>query len=585
MAHKLPNGKIIKLKNDVEKNNTTDQEEDRCDCINANCPGCFFPCENCASPKCGHICRLNRKWKRYTSWKMTGQTSTKKKSKKTKSEVKIIDIGPKNDLEKPEDVKQRDQLINVVDNLVQETEFEENKDCLVDKIAKIESRDNKIKKTDYVFEIGNNKSNLVASNDSKNKEIEMIKEKIPNSMELINKKLKLITTKIIVDEVVSNEKNLHVKTIESDEATNLEQIKKVVTHEKLTTNIEPLELDQPVNIGENKIINAEFEKNKHVQIDEVQNDQIKTVDPILETQDNKNNLVASNDSENKEIEIAKREIVELMEFLNEKEKLMVAEINVDKVIKNEKKQPVITVEGDEEINKEQTRNEIFGKVFNYDKLEEKPKDKENIELKNANNELSVLLTQTNNKKSKISQFGELKVQETKFENVEDTLNQTENTINNKLIKPKELDNIKNQQIKTIEEDVKIKVADLEQIKTNKNIDKVAFQEEHLEDLKPSKLELEEIKSTNIDDMLNSKEKQNTGDTNVEINQSTELKKFGHESFDEMIFHTEAENAEHVEMDKKNWTEEKETKCKNVDDTIEPKHIEEMAEFEVARDKC
>lgn len=29
----------------------------RCDCLNENCPGCFFPCPKCRSAKCGSECR------------------------------------------------------------------------------------------------------------------------------------------------------------------------------------------------------------------------------------------------------------------------------------------------------------------------------------------------------------------------------------------------------------------------------------------------------------------------------------------------------------------------------------------------
>lgn len=54
--------------------------QDLCDCLQKDCPGCHFMCTSCRSPKCGFRCRRNRTWK-YNVIKMDEPSPTGKESR------------------------------------------------------------------------------------------------------------------------------------------------------------------------------------------------------------------------------------------------------------------------------------------------------------------------------------------------------------------------------------------------------------------------------------------------------------------------------------------------------------------------
>ncbi|KAL3317243.1 hypothetical protein Ciccas_004108 [Cichlidogyrus casuarinus] len=68
-----PNSRITRLKlrliSDAESEDSPlydstglllKDSSDLCDCTERSCPGCFWPCVRCNSPKCGPVCRIRR---------------------------------------------------------------------------------------------------------------------------------------------------------------------------------------------------------------------------------------------------------------------------------------------------------------------------------------------------------------------------------------------------------------------------------------------------------------------------------------------------------------------------------------------
>ncbi|XP_060608181.1 uncharacterized protein LOC132760257 isoform X1 [Ruditapes philippinarum] len=78
---KKMNRRLYKEKN-IRKNQLYDDhglllstQNDLCDCLDVECPGCHFPCPKCSSEKCGGDCRCNRKWVyEYVESEGTGNT-------------------------------------------------------------------------------------------------------------------------------------------------------------------------------------------------------------------------------------------------------------------------------------------------------------------------------------------------------------------------------------------------------------------------------------------------------------------------------------------------------------------------------